>query len=364
MPRKALEELTMAVFKGDIAVLISAVERMDRQGKDMHRLALELMDHCRNLLIYLETGAAGDEMDITEPQLENLKAEAALVDAERLFRIIDVLTETIDRLRFALSKKTLLEVALLRCARAATTVSLDQIAAKLKELSSGMEGRQEEEGRRQKAEGRDQKAEGRRQKAEGRDQKTEVREQSVKDGKAENETEISPDNQARETPPARSVAPATHAGGELELLVRDWRTIVERTGRAAPLAKANLVDARPVAVDAEKVTIAFEPEFAERAEQAGLPRSRAALQKALSVSLRRPVAVDFTVNHTRQPGKNTPEAMPPADNCPEKAAKKNPAEASEKKEDRPSSSPHKWLKDEAVSKILDLFDGRIVEVRE
>ncbi|MDD5502837.1 MAG: DNA polymerase III subunit gamma/tau, partial [Candidatus Thermoplasmatota archaeon] len=41
MPRKALEELTMAVFKGDIAVLISAVERMDRQGKDMHRLALE-----------------------------------------------------------------------------------------------------------------------------------------------------------------------------------------------------------------------------------------------------------------------------------------------------------------------------------
>jgi DNA polymerase-3 subunit gamma/tau len=343
MPRKALEELTMAVFKGDIAALISAVERMDRQGKDMHRLALELMDHCRNLLIYLEIGAAGDEMDITETQLETLKAEAALVDAERLFRIIDVLTETIDRLRFALSKKTLLEVALLRCARAATTVSLDQIVAELKQLSPGMEG------------GR---------KAESRVQEREVSEPKVPAGKAENEAEISPDNQARETTATRPSAPSPLPGGELELLVRDWHAIVERTGRAAPLAKANLVDARPVAVDAEKVTIAFEPEFAERAEQAGLPRSRAALQKALSVSLRRPVAVDFTVNHTRQTVQNRPDALPPAENCPEKSVKKNPADPAGEKSGQPPSSPQKWVKDEAVSKILDLFDGRIVEVRE
>ncbi|MDO9541878.1 MAG: DNA polymerase III subunit gamma/tau, partial [Kiritimatiellia bacterium] len=84
MPRKALEDLTSALFKGDIAGLIRSVEQMDRQGKDMHRLLLELLEHCRNLLIYLEIGTVGDEMDLTESQLATLKDQALLVDAERL----------------------------------------------------------------------------------------------------------------------------------------------------------------------------------------------------------------------------------------------------------------------------------------
>jgi len=36
--------------------------------------------------------------------------------------VIDALTEASDRLRYALSKKTLLEIALLRSARASTAV--------------------------------------------------------------------------------------------------------------------------------------------------------------------------------------------------------------------------------------------------
>ena len=57
MSRQALEDLATALLKGDVAVLVRLVEQMDAQGKDMHRLLLELLEHCRNLLIYLEVSS-------------------------------------------------------------------------------------------------------------------------------------------------------------------------------------------------------------------------------------------------------------------------------------------------------------------
>lgn len=355
MPRKALEDLASALFKGDIVGLIHSVEQMDRQGKDMNRLLLELLEHCRNLLIYLEIDTVGDEMDLTENQIETLKNQALSVDAERLLRIIDTLTETIDRLRFALSKKTLLEVTLLRCARAATTVSLDQIVVELKQISSGISG----------SEAGDQKsspcanAMGDR---EVRDQRSEIiplcqgyggqGEQRSEIRKSGYPADISAENEAKEAP---ALSTATSAG-ELDLLVKNWHMIIERTGKAAPLAKANLVDSNPIEVSATKVTIAFEPEFAERIEQAGMPRSRAALQKALSDFLRRPVSVDFTVNQIQRHEKDANGEAPPE--------KKNAAAGVEEKSRSEPHSRHKWLENEAVRKTLDLFGGRIVDVRE
>lgn len=325
MPRKALEDLALAMFKGDIADLIRSVELMDRQGKDMNRLLLELLEHCRNLLIYLEIGTIGDEMDLTENQVEALKNQALLVDAERLLRIIDTLTETIDRLRFALSKKTMLEVTLLRCARAATTVSLDRIIAEVKQLASAL--------------------------TDDADKKPL---NSIKpEDKNQNEVRLTKEKNADNS--SGEVA-GQKAGDELSLLIKNWHMIVERAGKAAALAKANLVDSSPIKVSATNVTVAFEPEFAERMEQAGMPRNRAALQKALCDFLRRPVAVEFAVNQIRQPEKNANgEALP---------EKKTPAAGVEKMGNPEPHSRHKWLANEAVRKTLDLFEGRIVDIRE
>jgi len=321
MPRKALEELSSAMFKGDIAALVRSVEQIDRQGKDMHRLLLELLEHCRNLLIFLEIGTTGDEMDLAENQIEALKSQAKMVDSERLLRIIDTLTETTDRLRFALSKKTLLEVALLRCARAATTVSLDQIIAELRQISSGTAGPESNVQRSTFNVERSENA--------PHESKSQTQDQLKNSGKIED---------------------------ELPLLIRDWHMIIERVGKSAALAKANLVDAMPIKTSVEKVTIAFDPEFAERMEQAGMPRNRAALQKTLSDFLHRPVSVELTARRIGQPGNMIKE-----DSSPEK---KIPASADGENNGPTPHSKHKWLANEAVRKTIDLFDGRIVDIRE
>lgn len=332
MPRKALEDVATAIFKNNVAEIVRVVEQMDRQGKDMHRLLLELVEYCRNLLIYLEVEDLGDEIDLTESQVEALKVHATLVDAERLLRIVDILGESADRLRYALSKKTLLEVTLIRCARAAKVVSLQKIATDLKNLASALKNDEAPD--------------------------SFLHLDQAPDGEA-----IRNEAKGTDATPAVPHSPnetaMVHQGGdELASLLKHWNAIIERAGRAAAFAKATLIDARPVEVSAGKVLIAFDPEFAERIEQAGMPRNRAALQKALSEFLRRPVLADFTINHVKKNNNGAEEQSSPA------KEPTRPADEEAKKKRNEPRDRQNWLTNEAVRKTLNLFEGRIVEIRE
>ncbi len=330
MPRKALEDMASAIFKGNIKSLVSSVEQMDNQGKDMQRLLLELLEHCRNLLIFLEAGDLGDGMDLTEDQIETLKEQAKAVDSGRLLRIIDTLTETTDRLRFALSKKTLLEVTLLRCARAAVTVSIDQIVAEVKELSSLVKNNPKES--------------------------TPIQPVTNSLAESHHNQDPPPDHRTITHDTTLETSHGDTTGDDLAILIREWHAIIERTGKSATLAKANLVDSMPVEISSDKVIIAFDPEFAERMEQADAPRNRAALQKALENFLRRQVSVEFITRPFNQNGNSMKDNSSPKNPTPAKT----PAQGN-----KPApQARHKWLSNESVRKTIDLFDGKIVDIRE
>ena len=349
--RQALETLSTALLQGDIAGIIRQVEELDKNGKDMQRLLQELLEHSRNLLVYLQAGEAMAALDVTPVQVAVLKTQAALTHVDRLLRITDILMETMDRLPYALSKKTLLETALIRCSRAAVVVSLDEILQRIEALKHSLD-----------------------------DGSGALREP------------------APEVQPAVSTAPAAIAAlgiaaplaakpkseapcearnailtcgepqgfmakkgaetfsDELAHLIKVWPELVEKVGKTVSLAKGCLLDARPSAVAGDRVTIGFDPEFAERMEQAGLPRTRAALQKNLSDVLRRPITVEFKLLAERA----APSEPGPVQTLPRPvgAAQSQPA-------GKPSlQQKQKWFKDPAVQKTMDMFNGDIKEVRE
>jgi DNA polymerase III gamma/tau subunit len=66
-------------------------------------------------------------MSIPEGPLAAIREHARRTEAARVMRAVEILIETESRLRFALSRRILLEMALLRCARVATVVSIDEI---------------------------------------------------------------------------------------------------------------------------------------------------------------------------------------------------------------------------------------------
>ena len=133
--RKSLEGLAGAILTGDAAAILRAVEDFDSAGKDMRRLAGELMQHFRNLLVCQTLGGNAAGIEATPDQIKVLQEQAKLCPASRLFRVTDQLAEMQDKLRYVLSVRTLIEMTLLRAARVATVASIEEVLRAVRELA-------------------------------------------------------------------------------------------------------------------------------------------------------------------------------------------------------------------------------------
>ena len=135
--RKALEDLAGAILKGDAAAILQSVEAFDSAGKNMRRLAGELLRHFRNLIVYQSLGGQTAVLEATPDQVKTLSEQAKLCDASRIFRIADQLAAMEDKLRYALSVRTLIEMTLLRASRIATVASIEELMRAVRALAAG-----------------------------------------------------------------------------------------------------------------------------------------------------------------------------------------------------------------------------------
>ncbi|MBN1676447.1 MAG: DNA polymerase III subunit gamma/tau [Kiritimatiellae bacterium] len=325
--RTTLEELAGAVLAGDIPRLLRILADLDERGKDMQRLVLELLEHFRDVLIVTHMSGDGAIDDWLVGRRETLEAQAGATDTERLLRITDVLIETENRLRYALSKRALLETALIRCAHAAQVVSLEEIMGKLERLRKAVPG-------------------ARRSVQENLLPETAGRVSAHGVGAA----------RARER--GNGEPPAVDADRDLQQLTEAWHTIIEKVNKTAPLSKGCLVDAKPVAVMPDKVVVGFDPEFAQQMKRMDNSRNVQALQKVFAEVLNRPVSVEFQLME----GGVGVEL--PSDNRPRQEESDSGAAQEKAQEPAPPKGRHEWLKEPAVRKTLEMFNGNIIDVRE
>jgi len=316
--REGLEALADAILRGDIPAVIRRIAEMDECGKDLQRVVIELIEHFRNLLVCLNIEDTGSVVELTEAQRDVLTAQCAMTDTERVLRIVSILSDADDRMRFALSRRTLLETALIRAARAATVVHLEEILKRINELRGS----------------------------------------DVGDGKSPAKIEPETKQQSTRERPAdcRASRPVEENSEhyDLQMLKRGWHDIIEEMSKKAVLARSILVDARPVRVEADCVMIGFDSEFPEEMERFQTGRDRRALEQSLSNLLGRKVKADFTLmqGHLDSAEKRATGAV------------QVEKDAHPQQHDAQSASTRDWSKEDAVRKTLDTFNGSIVEVRE
>ncbi|MFA7256366.1 MAG: DNA polymerase III subunit gamma/tau [Kiritimatiellales bacterium] len=239
--RTQLEGLTDAILAGNIPSIIEAVAEIDQSGKDMQRVVLELLDQFRNLLIVMHAGKNAAAFDLPETQIDTLKKQAAKSSDGRLLRIIELLIDVDSRMRYALSKRTMLETALIRASRAATVATIDELmkqVAALKNLPVAP---------------------------------TAVQEESVAYDVKKKSTD------------------------DLERLKTAWIGLIEHISKGASQAKHYLADTVPLSVSETHVTIGIDPEFAGERSNLENPRTLLLIQKTLSSFLKRPVSAGFSV---------------------------------------------------------------------
>jgi len=141
--RSALEELARAILSGDTATILSLIEMFDSSGKNMRRLAGELLQHFRNLVVVQALGPCAKSLTATPEQVKTLVEQARQVDAGRVFRVCDQIAEMEDKLRYVLSVRTLIEMSLIRASRIATTATVEELMKAVRELKGTPEAARE-----------------------------------------------------------------------------------------------------------------------------------------------------------------------------------------------------------------------------
>jgi DNA polymerase III subunit gamma/tau len=321
-----LEELTTATLQGDIAAVVRTIDQLDKGGRDIRRLVVELIEHFKNLLIFRHSEEAVAVLDVAAPQIECFRRQAGLSSDERVMDIVEKLLALEGRLRYALSPRTLLETTMISSARAATVVSIDEILAKIDQLSGGGS-------------------------ATARQTVAEPKKKLEPSAQPAPEASAKPASTATERLSEREAAappkPDTPGRDEavLERLRREWFDVCEDCAHIAPAARTYLRDTYPHSLADDMLVVGVDAEFYDDQGEDELMRFRDDLQEIVRQRLSRSLGLRFkpVVGISK---KIATECLV-ADADGEKSGK----------------SPREWCQEPVVQETMQVFDGEISDLR-
>jgi len=123
-------DLARAVADNDPAAVLRQTRSLAAAGKDLSKLAQDLLKVFRNAAIFL-TAPATIENELTAREREAVAALASSLTMRGILAILEELSLLESRMRYALSKEVLFEVALLQLAQLREKVSLESLLHQL-----------------------------------------------------------------------------------------------------------------------------------------------------------------------------------------------------------------------------------------
>ena len=143
-------KLLREVLDGYVTQVILHLENMIMQGRDLTQLVNDFTWYLRNLLLLKSSDNMEDVLDVSAENLEQLKEEAAMVRDDTLMRYIRIFSELQNQIKYAGSKRVMLEVALIKLCRPQMEQDqlsvLERVRRLEKQLASGVVVRQQDTG--------------------------------------------------------------------------------------------------------------------------------------------------------------------------------------------------------------------------
>jgi DNA polymerase-3 subunit gamma/tau len=312
--QELLQRLNRSILSGDSAAIIEAATSLAAEGKDFGRLLGELIDYYRNVLVIQSGAKVGEGIP---QQLKELEADARAIKRVRLLRILEILTEAEGQMKWALSKKICFEVALLKAIETKDEVLLEEVLLKVKEACQNPSP----------------------------NTATPSAAPAAKKTAPSSAPAVVQENEEAYPSTSADAAPAPNPAME-EL----WKQLKEEAGKSAPWLRPALVDGFPLAMDVDRLIIAFEREFAIQKESVDQPRSHKWLQT--------------TLRHLTHHAMNAKVVF--ADESISSPNQSSSGDSGDAANDRPSagaSSSAQFENDPLIHKALEIFKADIIHIK-
>jgi DNA polymerase-3 subunit gamma/tau len=331
-------KLSHDILAGEIQSVLTQLNELAQNGKDLGRLLSDLLNHFRNLLIFQISRGDLNLLEVSEGEVAALKEQSALANAESFTRILEVFADAELNLRDAASKKIFLEVALLKAIEARNAINLDAVLKQLNQLR----GDQSNAG---------------------------VPPASVAGNTSAPASAIRPATKTHTAHQEAAVPTAlTETSQDSVDLSALWTKLVESVGRVSPFTRSYLVDANPVSFGKNILVIGFDPEFEDHLGLVDNARNHTLLQTKLAEFGHANCQIKFIKAETpigRAPVSTLPVSPAPAATSQVAPAAAKPIASISVKEKSAMISFNKetFKNDPLIQKALEIFKGQIVEVR-
>ncbi len=122
--------LGRALAQGDVSAVLKSARELAAAGKDLGKLSQDLLGFFRNLVIY-QVSPHALEGDISTPEKNVLAEVATLISRGAALGMLEELSHLESRLRYALAKDVVFEVALIQMSQLKEKISLESILESL-----------------------------------------------------------------------------------------------------------------------------------------------------------------------------------------------------------------------------------------
>ena len=105
------------IMEENVTDMMDLLDDVSRQGREWSQFITDFLWYLRNLLLVGKGTAASEALEVSTDQLKLLQKKAANVKETTLIRYIRILSDLLNELRYATSKRILVEVELMKMCR-------------------------------------------------------------------------------------------------------------------------------------------------------------------------------------------------------------------------------------------------------
>lgn len=131
--------LLRKILRQDTAGAVKTLEEIILQGKEMGQFVTDFIWYLRNLLLIGSSEHPEDAVDVSAENLEKMKEESTMMDAETLMRYIRIFSELSNQIKYASQKRVLVEIALIKLCQPAMETNLDSLYDRVRVLEEKLE---------------------------------------------------------------------------------------------------------------------------------------------------------------------------------------------------------------------------------
>lgn len=123
----------------DLTGIIRELEQIILQGRELSQFVTDFIWYLRNLLMLKSDPGMEEMLDVSSEHLALMKEETALADLDTLMRYIRVFSELSGQIRYAVQKRVLVEIALIKLCRPQMEQNYDSLVQRVAWLEQRME---------------------------------------------------------------------------------------------------------------------------------------------------------------------------------------------------------------------------------